>query len=171
MRKNVFGRQFKRDRNERKALFKSLLSSLVIYERIQTTEAKAKAIKADADKLITKAKKSGLHAYKLIEPKLTAEAAKKLFEQIAPRFSKRQGGYTRIIRTANRLKDNAAQVILEWTEKPEPIKPKTEEAADAKTAEEVIEGSRNPIGKLANKLIKKSDKKENKTKEKKGKTK
>ncbi len=117
MRKNVFGRQLKRTRNERKALFKSLLTSLVLYERIQTTEAKAKAIKGDADKLITKAKKGGLHAYRLLEPDLATIAVKKLLSTIAPRFTNRQGGYTRIIRVGRRLKDNAPQVILEWTEK------------------------------------------------------
>ncbi len=117
MRKNVFGRQLKRDVNERKALFKTLLSSLVMYESIRTTEAKAKAIKPSADKLITKAKKGGLHAYRLVEPDLSTEAVKKLLSAIAPRFAGRQGGYTRIIRVGNRIKDNAAQVIIEWTEK------------------------------------------------------
>ncbi len=117
MRKNIFGRQFKRDRNERKALFKTLLSSLVIHESITTSEAKAKAIKSDADKLITKAKKGGLHAYKLVEPELSTEAVKKLIESIAPRFSTRQGGYTRIIRAGRRVKDNSQEVIIEWTEK------------------------------------------------------
>lgn len=117
MRKNVFGRQLKRDRNERKALFKSLLTALVLYERIQTTEAKAKAIKGDADKLITKAKKGGLHAYRLLEPDLATIAVKKLLSTIAPRFTNRNGGYTRIIKIGRRLKDNAPQVILEWTEK------------------------------------------------------
>lgn len=117
MRKNVFGRQLKRDRNERKALFKSLLTSLVLYERIQTSEAKAKAIKGDADKLITKAKKGGLHAYRLLEPDLATVAVKKLLNTIAPRFTNRQGGYTRIIRVGKRLKDNSPEVILEWTER------------------------------------------------------
>jgi large subunit ribosomal protein L17 len=117
MRKNVFGRQLKRDSNERKALFKSLLSSLVLYESIQTTEAKAKAIKSDADKLITKAKKGGLHAYRLVEPELYTDAVKKLLNTIAPRFTNRQGGYTRIIRVGRRLKDNGQEVIIEWTEK------------------------------------------------------
>lgn len=117
MRKNVFGRQLKRDKNERKALFKSLLSSLVIYERIQTSEAKAKAIKSDADKLITKAKKGGLHSYRLLEPELSTDAVKKLLNTIAPRFTNRQGGYTRIIRVGKRLKDNSQEVILEWSEK------------------------------------------------------
>lgn len=117
MRKNIFGRQLKRSSNERKALFKSLLTSLVLYERIQTSEAKAKAIKADADKLITKAKKGGLEAYRLIEPRLANAAVKKLLTTIAPRFANRQGGYTRIIRVGSRLKDNSPEVILEWTEK------------------------------------------------------
>lgn len=116
MRKNIFGRQLKRDKNERKALFKSLLTSLVLYERIRTSEAKAKAIKADADKLITKAKKGGLHAYRLLEPDLANSAVKKLLTTIAPRFANRQGGYTRIIRVGSRLKDNSPEVILEWTE-------------------------------------------------------
>lgn len=121
MRKNVFGRQFKRDHNERKALFKSLLTSLVLYESIQTSEAKAKAIKADADKLITKAKKGGLHGYRLVEPELATEAVKKLLTSIVPRFTDRQGGYTRIIRVGRRLKDNSQEVMLEWTVKAKEI--------------------------------------------------
>ena len=116
MRKKVFGRQLKRDKNERKALFKSLLGSLVLYESIQTTEAKAKSIKSSADKLITKAKKGGLHSFRLVSPDLSSQAVKKLLNIIAPRFEGRQGGYTRIIRTGKRLKDNAQEVIIEWTE-------------------------------------------------------
>ena len=70
MKKNVFGRKFKRDRNERKALFKSLMSSLILNERIETTEAKAKAIKGDVDKLITRAKKNSLNQAKIFQAKL-----------------------------------------------------------------------------------------------------
>lgn len=117
MRKHVFGRQFKRDKNERKALFKTLLSSLVMYESIQISEARAKAIKADADKLITKAKKGGLNSYRMLAPQLSTEAVKKIITTIAPRFMNRQGGYTRIYRVGKRLKDNAQEVILEWSEK------------------------------------------------------
>jgi large subunit ribosomal protein L17 len=116
MRKKIFGRQLKRDKNERKALFKSLLSSLVLYESIQTTEAKAKSIKSSADKLITKAKKGGLHSFRLVSPDISSQAVKKLLNIIAPRFASRQGGYTRIIRAGKRLKDNAQEVIIEWTE-------------------------------------------------------
>ena len=71
MKKNVFGRHFKRDVNERKALFKNLLNALVQHERIQTTEEKAKAIRSQADKLITKAKIGGVSAYRNLQPQVS----------------------------------------------------------------------------------------------------
>jgi len=116
MRKNVFGRQLKRDKNQRAALIKGLLSSLVFYERIKTTHAKAKAIKGNADKIITKAKIGGIRAYHLLEPELSHDAVRKLIDEIAPRFMQRQGGYTRITKIGNRGKDNASMVMMEWTE-------------------------------------------------------
>lgn len=119
MKKNVFGRQLKRDANERKALFKNLLTSLVLEERITTTPAKAKAIKAAADKLVTKAKKGGEDALRALAPDIRHIAASKLIEQIAPRFMDRQGGYTRIIKVGRRVADNAPQVIMEWVIKGE----------------------------------------------------
>lgn len=122
MKKNVFGRQFKRDANERKALFKNLLTSLVMEERIQTTEAKAKAIKAAADKLVTRAKKGGANAERFLSPKVNHNAVVKLMNDIAPRFTTREGGYTRIIKTKNRIADNAPQVFMEWVVIPEPVK-------------------------------------------------
>jgi large subunit ribosomal protein L17 len=132
MKKNVFGRQFKRDANERKALFKNLLTSLVMEERIQTTEAKAKAIKAAADKLVTRAKKGGASAERFLGPSVNHNAVVKLINDIAPRFATREGGYTRIIKTKNRIADNAPQVFMEWTEIPEPVKvaPKVKKSAD-----------------------------------------
>lgn len=118
MRKNVFGRNFKRDTNERKALFKSLMSSLVLEERIKTTEEKAKAIKGQVEKLVTKAKKGGTHVESLLSPHLNAKAIKKMTTEIAPRFSERPGGYTRIIRLDRRFSDNASIVLIEWVERP-----------------------------------------------------
>lgn len=117
MRKNVFGRQFKRDANERKALFRGLLTSLVIHERIKTTEEKAKAIRADADKLVTKARKERLHAQMLLQPDLSSVAVKKMINDIAPRFAGRNGGYTRIVRLAPRKTDSARLAMIEWVEK------------------------------------------------------
>jgi large subunit ribosomal protein L17 len=116
MRKNVFGRRFKRDKNERKALFKSLMSSLVLEGKIKTTEAKAKAIKGEVDKLITKARKETLLAKKLLGQKLHPKAIEKLIKEVAPRFAKRQGGYTRIIKLERRVGDNAQVVMMEWVE-------------------------------------------------------
>lgn len=117
MRKNVFGRQLKRDKNERKALFKGLMSSLVLHERIKTTEAKAKAIKGTVEKLVTKTRKSSKEfAHRSLMQYLSHTAIEKFANEIAPRFSNRQGGYTRIIKIGSRLKDNAKMVVMEWVE-------------------------------------------------------
>jgi large subunit ribosomal protein L17 len=119
MKKQVFGRHLKRDANERKALFKNLLTSLVIEERITTSEAKAKAIKGAADKLVTKAKKGGPDAYRRLVPDVRYDAVEKLIKTIAPRFVDRQGGYTRIIKVGRRVADNAPEVVMEWVVKGE----------------------------------------------------
>lgn len=146
MKKNVFGRKFKRDIKKRKALFKSLLSALVLNERITTTEAKAKAIKAEADKLISKARKEEKLARKLLSVHLYPEAIEKLISEIALRFKDRNGGYVRIIKMGERLSDNARMAVMEWVEKKEIVRPEIEE-----------------LGK--EKIVKKDDKKK-KTKEK-----
>lgn len=121
MRKNVFGRQFKRDSDERKALFKNLISELILHERIQTTEQKAKAIKPSVERLVTKTKQKGVNARMFLLPEMTHEAVDKLITDVAPRFSERNGGYTRIIRLQRRLSDNAMMVYLEWVEKAKAI--------------------------------------------------
>ncbi len=117
MRKKIFGKKLKRDKNERKALIKSLLSSFVLYDRIQTTEAKAKAIKSLADKLVGLAKKEQQVAQKLLSPYLNAVAIEKMIKETSSRFTTRAGGYTRIIKLGKRFNDNASMVLLEWTEK------------------------------------------------------
>lgn len=133
MRKNVFGRQFGRDSGERKALFKGLASSLVLEERIQTTEEKAKAVRGQIEKLVTKAKKGDENAARLVGPYLNAEALSKMMNDVAPRFKSRPGGYTRIIRMGNRLQDNASMVILEWVEKRAPVDRTAEKKAKKAT--------------------------------------
>lgn len=126
MKKHVFGRQFKRDANERKAMFKNLLTSLVLKERIKTTEAKAKAIKGAADKLVTKAKKGGINVYKSLHPDINGDAVVKMIEEIAPRFTDRKGGYTRILKIGKRrVADNAPMVYIEWTEKGSELRTKS----------------------------------------------
>ncbi len=116
MRKNVFGRRFKRDTNERKALFKSLMSSLVLHGRIKTTESKAKAIKGQVDKLISRVKKNNTNASSFLNKYLVGNVGEKLVTEIAPRFSTRTSGYTRLIKLGHRFSDNAATVIMEWVE-------------------------------------------------------
>ncbi len=116
MRKNVFGRRFKRDSNERKSLFKSLMTSLVLDEKIQTTEAKAKSIKGHIEKLVTKAKKREGEAKRFLSAHLMPAAVDKVINRIAPQFKNRPGGYTRIVRLGNRVSDSASMVVMEWVE-------------------------------------------------------
>lgn len=118
MRKQVFGRHLKRDTNERKALFKGLASSLVLHERIETTEEKAKSIKGFVEKMVTRAnKENGAQARLILGAYLTNDALAKMFSDIAPRFVNRPGGYTRIVKIGNRFSDDASMVIMEWVEK------------------------------------------------------
>lgn len=117
MKKNIYGRQFKRDINERKSLFKGLMTSLVMHDRIQTTEEKAKAIRGSIEKLVTKAKTKGLKATPLLLPYLHKDAVTKMISDIAPRFTNRAGGYTRIMKLGKRFGDDATVVFIEWVEK------------------------------------------------------
>lgn len=116
MRKNVFGKKFKRDINERKALFKSLMSSLVLQERIKTTEEKAKAIRGQVEKLVTQSKKKGENATSLLSAHLSPFAIKKMITDLGPRFVNRPGGYTRIIKLGRRRSDSAKMALMEWVE-------------------------------------------------------
>lgn len=120
MRKKIAGRKFKRTINQRKALFRGLITSMIINGQIRTTEAKAKSIKADIEKIITIGKKKNpnmeIELYKKIPNK---EAVEKVVKTLGPLFAKRPGGYTRIVRLENRLKDNAKMVILQFVEKAE----------------------------------------------------
>jgi len=118
MRKNVFGRQFSRNTNQRKALFKALISSLILDESIKTTLQKANAIKGDVDKIVNKAKK-GDNALKvwLLQKHLGVLAMDKVIKDIAPRFQDRNSGYTRITKLGRRFSDNAAMALMEWVVK------------------------------------------------------
>ena len=120
MRKNVFGKRLSRDTNERQALFKSLLAHLVTYGRIETTEAKSKAIKGLVDKTITAAKKNTNASQAFLGKILSRELAKKVVSEIAPRFS-RSSGFTRITKIGSRISDNAALVVMEWVEFDKPL--------------------------------------------------
>lgn len=115
MRKNVFGRQFKRTKNQRAALFRSLITSLFMHGKIQTTYEKAKSIKGEVDKIITNAKKGEMEAKRLLSPILPFDAIEKAIV-VAKGFSKRNGGYTRIIKMGRRVSDSASIATIEFVE-------------------------------------------------------
>jgi large subunit ribosomal protein L17 len=96
-------RSFNRPANQRRALLRSLARSLVIHERISTTEAKAKELRPFVERLVTYGKKNTLASRRLAVARLGDEAAvKKLFESIGPRYRGRAGGYTRVVKRAAR---------------------------------------------------------------------
>lgn len=115
MNHNVAGRKFGRTANQRKALFRGLICSLFECERIETTVARAKAIKATAEKLVTFGKRGDLHAKRVVMSYIPNRAVvAKLFAEIAPRFAERNGGYLRIIQTRQRVNDRAPMAIIEF---------------------------------------------------------
>jgi large subunit ribosomal protein L17 len=110
----VKGRKLRRTTAHREALLRNLVTSFLEKERIKTTLAKAKEARPLAEKMITLAKKNTLHTKRQALRVLTKEsAAKKLFEEIAPRFSERPGGYTRIVKIGTRLGDGAQMAMFE----------------------------------------------------------
>ncbi len=94
---------FGRPSNQRRALLRSLARSLVMHERISTTEAKAKALRPFIERLVTYAKKNTLASRRLTQTRLgDKDAVKKLFDSIGPRYTGRAGGYTRVIKRTKR---------------------------------------------------------------------
>ncbi|MBO4717071.1 MAG: 50S ribosomal protein L17, partial [Spirochaetales bacterium] len=109
-----------RNNAERKALKRNMVTSLFRFERIETTKAKAKEVQRLAEKMITRAKVDNVHNRRLTSAILFDEAVvNKLFTEIAPLYADANGGYTRIIKTQNRLGDAAEMAILELTKKTE----------------------------------------------------
>jgi len=126
------GRKLKRTSSHRKALLRNMVTSLLEFEKIETTDAKAKELRKVTDKMITWGKRRDLHArrqaLKIINNKKTVQ---KLFSDIAPRFRERRGGYTRIIKVGRRKGDNAPLSIIEIIPQ-EGEKPSTRGAKEAK---------------------------------------
>jgi len=125
MRHKVKGKRLNRRHGPRNALRRLLVKQLFENERIRTTEAKARAIRGQAEKLITLAKRGNLteddsrivHARRLAASRLEdAEIVKKLFDDIAPRYADRPGGYTRMLKLGQRYGDRADMVLLELVE-------------------------------------------------------
>ncbi|MBI2705001.1 MAG: 50S ribosomal protein L17 [Actinobacteria bacterium] len=108
------GRRFGGDAAHQKAMMANLVASLVAAEGIVTTEAKAKALRPVAEKIITKARKGGLHNHRQVVAFLRdKEMVAKLFDDIGPRYEDRPGGYTRILKLGPRQGDNAPMARIE----------------------------------------------------------
>ena len=125
MRHKVAGRLFGRTANQRKALLRGLVGSLIDHERIETTVAKAKETRKIAEKLLTLGLRGDLHAKRLAMTTLPNRArVVKLFDEIAPRFKGRNGGYLRIVQTRRRQNDRAQMAVLEFIDYEETRKKK-----------------------------------------------
>jgi large subunit ribosomal protein L17 len=124
MRHSVAGKKLDRTTGARIALRRNLIKQLFTHERIHTTKAKAAAIRGEAEHIITIARNSAngsdsdkVAARRLVVSKLgDNQMVKRLFEEIAPRFANRNGGYTRVMKLGPRLGDSAEMVILELVE-------------------------------------------------------
>ena len=114
MRHRKKGRQLSRTRSHRKATLRNLATSLFRHERIETTTAKAKELRPYAERLITLARRGDVHARRLAAMKIQdREVLGKLFDDIAPRYSERPGGYTRVLKLGNRKGDAAEMSLIE----------------------------------------------------------
>lgn len=136
MRHKVYGRRLGRDKSHRDALRRNLVADLLCHEQIVTTEAKARMLRPTAEKIITLAKRgierskenpsAGVHARRLAAARVArnrrvplekggfeeVDVVKKLFDEIAPRFAERPGGYTRIVKLNHRPGDNAKMAVI-----------------------------------------------------------
>lgn len=118
MRHRKNGRQLGRNTKHRWALFRSLVTSLLDHEQIETTEAKAKEIRGFTERMITLGKQGDLHARRRALGFLRSkDVVSKLFDDVAGRFQGRPGGYTRLIKTRRRVGDMAAMVVIELVAK------------------------------------------------------
>ncbi len=115
MRHKNKGKILDRKKESREALLKNLATSIIIYEKIKTTKAKAKAVKPLVEKLITTAKKNDLTAHRRLKEFLYhKKAIKKALEILGPRYMERKGGYTRIVNIGKRQGDGAEIVQIEF---------------------------------------------------------
>lgn len=138
MRHRVTGRKLDRNTNQRKALFRSLANSLILHEKVVTTEAKAKSVRPLVEKLITRAKEDSIHNRRLLIKELVHEnSVKKMLEVIGPKFKERNGGYTKLVKIGSRHGDRARMTALIFSEEVSSFIPKAKEEAKKKAVKEV----------------------------------
>jgi large subunit ribosomal protein L17 len=161
MRHNVKGRKLGRTSEHRQALFRNQLSSLVESGRIRTTLSKAKELRPIAEKIVTKGKRGTVDARRQVRRWISQRTlVKKLFDEVAPRFQERNGGYLRILKLGPRPGDGAEMAFLEWVDyqlagtdkKVKAEKPAAGRTGKGKAAEtEEAEGEEKPAKKAAKK--------------------
>lgn len=113
MQKRKKGRKLSRKRDQRKALLKSIASSLVLKEKIEVTEAKAKEVSRFLEKQISRARVGNLHSCRMLSKFFSPQIVKKLISEIGPRYKERKGGYIRIIKLGPRKSDGARMAVIE----------------------------------------------------------
>ena len=120
MRHHNTTKKFGREVNSRRALMRSLAIALILNDHIETTEAKAKAIRPYVEKLVTKAQNNTIATRRLLNSKLGSggdKAVLKLLNVLAPRYKEQNGGYTRVVKTRDRIgSDGAAMAIIEFVQ-------------------------------------------------------
>jgi large subunit ribosomal protein L17 len=150
MRHNKSGRRLGRNSSHRAAMMRNMVTSLIEHEKITTTVTRAKELRKLADKMITLGKRGDLHARRQVMQVIRdRKVVGKLFEMVGPRYQQRPGGYTRILKTGNRLGDNAPLCIIELVEEefiPRPRKsaPVAEAPATAETVQEEVAAVEEP---------------------------
>jgi large subunit ribosomal protein L17 len=126
-----------RTAEHRKALLANQVCSLIAHQRIKTTLAKAKAVRPLAEQMVTLGKNGSLHARRMAFSTLRQkDAVKKLFDEIAPRSTERNGGYTRIVRLGQRKSDSASMAFIEWVDAAQVTEEKAPEEKPAKKQKE-----------------------------------
>ncbi len=143
MRHNKAGRTLGRNTPHRTAMMRNMVTSLLEHDRITTTDARAKELRKLAEKMITLGKRGDLHARRqVLSVVRDRKVVAKLFDQVAPRYSERPGGYTRIIKIGQRPGDNASLSIIELVEEEFTPKPKKKPApAKEATSAPVVESA------------------------------
>ncbi|MEN8686978.1 MAG: 50S ribosomal protein L17 [Desulfuromonadales bacterium] len=132
MRHMKSGKRLGRNTSHRKAMMRNMVTSLFEHEKITTTDARAKELRKMAEKLITMARRGDLHSRRLVMQVVRDKnVVARLFDQIAPRYKERPGGYTRIIKLGHRSGDNASLSVIELVEEEFTAKPKKTPAKKA----------------------------------------
>lgn len=107
-------RKFHREAGQRKALLKALITALIMNGKIKTTEAKAKEVRPRIEKMVSKAKVKDINAMRLIRRTLAEKVTKKLFDEVAVKYTDRNGGYTRVVKLGQRRSDGSKMAQIEF---------------------------------------------------------